>query len=84
MASTHGRGSLWWATNDYGRTAPFTDFENHCKPAFLLGGAYTRSNETKQSQPNSEDPENTQITISDGTGIFALNAFAPEHANKCR
>lgn len=69
--------ALWWITNDYGRNMPFTDFENHCKPATALGGAFTRSNETKQSQPTTEDPENSQIRISDGTGIFALNAFAP-------
>jgi hypothetical protein len=69
--------SIWWTTKNYGRNAPFTDFEHHDKAATVLGGAYTRSNETKQSQPNSEDPENTQIRLSDGTGIFGINALAP-------
>jgi hypothetical protein len=69
--------SLWWATNDFGRNLPFSDFDYHCKPATALGGAYTRSNETKQSQPNTEDPENTQIRVSDGTGIFGIDALAP-------
>jgi hypothetical protein len=69
--------SLWWVTNDYGRQLTYTDFEHHCKPATALGGAYTRSNETKQSQPTTEDPENSQIRLSDGTGIFGINALAP-------
>lgn len=69
--------SLWWVTNDYSRNLTYSDFEHHDKPATVLGGAYTRSNETKQSQPNTEDPENTQIRVSDGTGIFGQNAFAP-------
>jgi hypothetical protein len=47
-------GSLWWSTNDYGRNAPFTDFEYHCKPSTVLGGAYTTSTETKQSQPSTD------------------------------
>jgi hypothetical protein len=70
-------GALWWGTNDYGARAPYTDFENHRQPATVLGAAFTRSNETKQSQPGAEDPENTQIRLSDGTGIFGINALAP-------
>ncbi len=69
--------SVWWTTNNYGRMATFGDFENHPKPATLLGGSYTTSIETRQSQPGSDAPENSQIRLSDGTGIFTLNAFAP-------
>jgi hypothetical protein len=67
--------SIWWTTNNFGRLGSYSDFEHHDEPATLLGGAYTQSHETKQSQPNSEDPENSQIRLSDGTGIFAFNAF---------
>lgn len=69
--------ALWWTTRDYGRMAPFGDFEKHQKLATVLGGSFTRSNESRQSQPGTEAPENSQIRLSDGTGIFSLNAFAP-------
>lgn len=69
--------ALWWTTNEYGPQGPFGDFERHEKLASLLGASFTRSNETRQSQPGSEAPENSQIRLSDGTGIFNLNAFAP-------
>ncbi len=67
--------ALWWTTNDYGRLATFGDFERHEKAASILGGSFTRSNETRQSQPGSEAPENSQIRLADGTGLFALNAL---------
>lgn len=69
--------ALWWTTKDYGTMAPFGDFEEHEKLATLLGGSFTRSNETRQSQPGTEAPENSQIRLSDGTGIFGVNALAP-------
>ncbi len=69
--------ALWWTTRDYGTMAPFGDFEKHEKLATLLGGSFTRSNETRQSQPGTDAPENSQIRLSDGTGIFNVNAFAP-------
>jgi hypothetical protein len=76
---TNGLGtwssSVWWTTNDFGRLGSYSDFEHHDKIATLLGAAYTQSHETKQSQPNSEDPENTLIRLSDGTAIFSNNAF---------
>lgn len=67
--------ALWWTTNDYGRLATFGDFERHEKAASILGGSFTRSNETRQSQPGSEAPENSQIRLADGTGLFTLNAL---------
>ncbi|KPQ19214.1 MAG: hypothetical protein HLUCCX10_03300 [Algoriphagus marincola HL-49] len=68
-------GSIWWTSNDYGRLASYGDFENHQKLATILGGLFTRSNETAQSQAGTEDPENSQIRLSDGTNIFGKNAF---------
>jgi hypothetical protein len=69
--------SLWWHTNNYSQLGTYGDFEKHEKPATILMGSFTRSNETRQSQPGTEDPENSQIRLSDGTGIFGLGAFAP-------
>ncbi|WCT14460.1 hypothetical protein [Mucilaginibacter jinjuensis] len=69
--------ALWWTSHDYGRLGPYGDFENHQKLAGILGGSFTTSNETRQSQPGANAPENSQIRLSDGTGIFAENVFAP-------
>lgn len=66
---------LWWSSPDYGRTARYGDFEKHQHPSLMFGAAFTRSNETRQSQPHAEDPENVQIRLSDGTVIFSPNAF---------
>lgn len=70
--------SLWWVTNDFGKLMSYGDYEKHQKIATVLGGSYTRSTENRQSQPDADAPENSQVRISDGTGIFALNAFAPD------
>jgi hypothetical protein len=69
--------SVWWTNNNYSSVGTYSDFETHETVASLLGGTFTRSNETRQSQPGAEDPENSQIRLSDGTGIFSLNAFGP-------
>ncbi|MDR7371361.1 hypothetical protein [Flavobacterium aquidurense] len=70
-------GAIWWTTGNFGRIPTYGDYEKHPKVATLLGGAFTRSTENRQSQPDNNAPENSQIRLSDGTGIFALNAFAP-------
>jgi hypothetical protein len=67
--------AAWWNNNYYGRLGSFGDFEKHQKAASTLGANFTSSSENKQSQPGSEAPENTQIRLSDGTGLFSLNAF---------
>ncbi len=67
--------ALWWTTNDFGRLGTYGDFERHEKVATTFGAAFTRSNETKQSQPGADAPENSQIRLSDGTGLFDVNAF---------
>jgi hypothetical protein len=69
--------ALWWTTRDFGQMGPYGDFERHEKPATILGGSFTRSNESRQSQPGTDAPENSQIRLSDGTSIFAANALAP-------
>ena len=65
---THGPG-------EYGQG--FGDFENHQKPAYRLAFHFTRSDENKESQPNSDTFENTQLRLSDGTVIFTADLFGP-------
>jgi len=70
-------GALTWmpTTGEFGPGAGFGDFENHQKVATLFSAHYTRSTENPQSQPNTESIENTQVRLSDGTLLFAVNAF---------
>ena len=70
-------GALVWmpTTGEFGPLKGFGDYENHDKVATLLGVHYTTSTEDRQSQPNTESIENTQLRLSDGTIIFAPNAF---------
>jgi hypothetical protein len=69
--------ALVWepSTGEFGRG--FGDFENHQEVATRLGMHYTGSTEDKQSQPNTNDFENTQIRLSDGTVIFTPFIFGP-------
>jgi hypothetical protein len=69
--------ALVWepTTGEFGRG--FGDFEDHQQVATRLGLHYTRSTEDKQSQPNTDSFENTQIRLSDGTVIFTPEIFGP-------
>jgi len=51
----------------------FGDFEGHEKLATRLGVHFSRSDETTQSQPSSDQFENTQIRLEDGSVIFTPN-----------
>jgi hypothetical protein len=62
-------------TGEFGPINGFGDFESHQKVATLFSAHYTRSTETPQSQPNTESIENTQLRLSDGTLLFAVDAF---------
>jgi cell division septum initiation protein DivIVA len=70
-------GALVWmpSTGEFGQG--FGDFENHSKIATRLGAHFSRSNENKQSQPETDAFENTQIRLTDGTIIFTPNVFGP-------
>ena len=70
-------GAVTWmpTTGEFGPANGFGDFENHQKVATLFSAHYTRSTETPQSQPNTDSIENTQIRLSDGTLLFAVDAF---------
>ncbi|HYX73679.1 MAG TPA: hypothetical protein VE819_03255, partial [Steroidobacteraceae bacterium] len=67
--------ALVWepTTGEFGKG--FGDFEDHQQVATRLGLHYTRSTEDKQSQPNTDSFENTQIRLSDGTVIFTPGIF---------
>ena len=69
--------ALVWepTTGEFGKG--FGDFEDHQQVATRVGLHYTRSTEDKQSQPNTNDIENTQIRLSDGTVIFTPFIFGP-------
>ncbi|MFL5297922.1 MAG: hypothetical protein ACJ798_16215 [Phenylobacterium sp.] len=70
-------GALTWmpTTGEFGPGAGFGDFEDHQKVATLFSAHFSRSTEDPQSQPNTESIENTQLRLSDGTLLFAENAF---------
>ncbi|MCX2744184.1 hypothetical protein OO013_09925 [Mangrovivirga sp. M17] len=68
-------GLIYYATENFGRIARFGDFNYSEKPAFKISTAFTRSNETDQSQPGTEDPENSQIRLSDGRTLFSNGTF---------
>jgi hypothetical protein len=70
-------GAITWmpTTGEFGPGNGFGDFEDHQKLATLFSAHFTRSTETPQSQPNTESIENTQLRLSDGTLLFAVNAF---------
>jgi hypothetical protein len=53
----------------------FGDFEQSETLRTRFGFHYTHSNEDRQSQPGTEDPENSLIRLSDGTPLFSPNAF---------
>lgn len=69
--------ALTWmpTTGEFGPGNGFGDFENHQQVATLLSAHYSRSTEDPQSQPNTESIENTQLRLSDGTLLFAADAF---------
>jgi hypothetical protein len=71
--------ALWWmpTTGEYGPRQGFGDYEMHERVATRIGGHFTFSPEDRQSQPGSEDIDNTQIRLSNGTIIFTPGALAP-------
>jgi len=67
--------ALVWTegAGEYGQG--FGDFENHKKVSTRLGFHFSRSDENKESQPNNDTFENTQLRLSDGTVIFTPDLF---------
>jgi hypothetical protein len=67
--------ALIWepTTGEFGKG--FGDFEDHQQVATRLALHYTRSTEDRQSQPNTDSIENTQIRLSDGSIVFTPGLF---------
>ena len=74
--NTSASALVWTPTaGDFG--VGFGDFEHHDNFALRLAAHFTRSNETKQSQPSTETFENAQIRLADGSVIFTPDLFGP-------
>jgi len=71
--------SLQWlpTTGEFGLYGTFGDFDYHENVATRLGIHFTQSTEDRQSQPGTEDVENTQLRLTDGSIIFTDNLFGP-------
>ena len=63
----------WMPGGEYG--AAFGDFESHRQPVTRFGLHFTRSEEDRQSQPGTEDIENVQLRVSDGSIVFTPGLF---------
>ena len=71
---------IWFPTGDFEKGFSgqgWGDFEHHEKFSTRLGVHFSRSDENRESQPNSEQFENTQLRLSDGTVIFTPDIFGP-------
>jgi hypothetical protein len=70
--------ALTWmpTTGEFGPRAGFGDFEHHQALATLFSIHFTSSTEDRESQPGLDNPENTQIRLSDGTTVFTPGALA--------
>jgi hypothetical protein len=69
---------VWTPTGDFELNFSddgWGDFFHHDRLSPRFGFHYSRSDENKESQPNSEQFENTQLRLSDGTVIFTPNIF---------
>jgi hypothetical protein len=69
---------LQWlpTTGEFGLYGTFGDFDHHETLATRLALHYTHSREDKQSQPGTDDIENSQIRLTDGSVIFNADLFA--------
>lgn len=78
--NTFSSALIWLPNGDFERGFSgqgWGDFEHHEKFSTRLAVHFSRSNENRESQPDSEQFENTQLRLSDGTVIFTPNLFAP-------
>src|SRR5829696_3054853 len=76
--NTWSNALIWFPTGDFEQGFSgqgWGDFGHHKKFSTRAAFHYSRSDENKESQPNSEAFENTQIRLSDGTVIFTPNIF---------
>jgi hypothetical protein len=74
--------SLTWmpSTGEFGLFGTFGDYDYHEMVATRFGAHFTHSREDRQSQPGTEDIENTQIRLGDGSVVFTNDLFGPDIA----
>lgn len=66
-------------TGEYGMfNGAYGDYDNHQTVATRVGGHFSRSTETRQGQPDTDEFENVTLRVSDGNSIFTPNLFAAE------
>ena len=70
---TYSGALIWAPLGPYNKG--FGDFEEAEDIRVRVGLHYTHSTEDRQSQPGLEDPDNTQLRLSDGTLLFRPGAF---------
>jgi hypothetical protein len=74
--NTFAGGIAWMpTTGEFGPAGGFGDFEAHEEVATRIGAHFTRSDEDRQSQPDTEAIENAQIRLSDGNIVFTPGLF---------
>ena len=71
----HKNASQW---GDFITSNGWGDFEGRDKFSTRFAVHFNRSNENKESQPNSDNFENTQLRLTDGSVIFTPNLFGPD------
>jgi len=69
--------ALQWlpTTGEFGLYGTFDDYDYHEKVATRVAGHWSHSLEDKQSQPNTNGIENTQIRLTDGSIVFTPDLF---------
>jgi len=70
---------LQWlpTTGEFGLYGTFGDYDYHEKVATRVGVHMSHSLEDKQSQPNTNGIENSQIRLTDGSIVFTPDLFGP-------
>jgi hypothetical protein len=69
--------ALTWlpTTGEFGLYGTFGDYDYHEKVATRVGVHWSHSLEDKQSQPNTNGIENSQIRLTDGSVVFTPDLF---------
>jgi hypothetical protein len=78
--NTFSGALIWFPTGDFEKGFSgqgWGDFEHHETFSTRLALHFSHSAENKESQPNSDQFENTQLRLSDGSVIFTPDLFGP-------
>lgn len=71
-------GTVWWmpTTGEFGPRGGYGDYEMHSRLATRFGLSTTLSREDRFAQVD-DQPNNTQLKLSDGVNLFETGALAP-------